>query len=62
MPPTAPDRSRTPARPIDWRAWVALGWALWFGLLYARMVLSARAPGALRSIGRVLDSIGIGKG
>jgi hypothetical protein len=31
-------------RGIDWRGWIALIWALWFGSLYVRMVLEQRAP------------------
>ncbi len=27
---------------IDWRAWLALAWVLWFGLLYGRMVIEQR--------------------
>jgi hypothetical protein len=34
----------------DWRAWLALAWAAWFGVLYARMVLEERAPGVLLAI------------
>lgn len=45
------------ARP-DWRCWLALAWALWFGLLYAGMVVDQRggkirgmlAPSALRAV------------
>jgi hypothetical protein len=42
---------------IDWRSWLALVWAVWFGLLYSRMVLEERAPGALRAIERVAEPI-----
>ncbi len=35
----------------DWRSWLTLAWAIVFGLLYARMVVEARAPRLLRSIG-----------
>ncbi len=46
---------RSDVRPsIDWQAWLALAWAAWFGLLYARMVLDERAPGVLPAIGRVV--------
>ncbi len=45
----ASDRTR-----IDWRGWLALAWAAWFGLLYAKMVLDERAPGLARAIGRFL--------
>ncbi len=37
--------------PIDWRGWLALAWAAWFGCLYVHMVLEERAPGVLRAIG-----------
>jgi hypothetical protein len=42
---------------IDWRAWLALAWAGWFGVLYARMVLEERAPRALRAIERAAEPI-----
>jgi hypothetical protein len=32
-----------PARPIDWRGWVLVVWVVWFGLLYARMVIEQRS-------------------
>jgi len=35
-------------RTVDWRGWLALGWATWFALLYTRMVLEERAPEVLR--------------
>ena len=41
----------------SWRAWLALAWALWFGLLYGRMVLDERAPGVLRAIGRAVGPV-----
>ena len=28
----------------DWRGWIALAWALWWGAAYAVMVWQARAP------------------
>lgn len=38
--------SRTPPQPaaaaIDWKAYLALAWVLWFGLLYGRMVVQRR--------------------
>ena len=34
---------------FDWRGWLALAWASWFGVLYAGMVLVERAPGVLLS-------------
>lgn len=36
----------------DWRGWLALAWAVGFGLLYARMVLAERAPGLLDRVAR----------
>jgi hypothetical protein len=29
---------------IDWRGWIALAWALWWGWAYALMVIEARSP------------------
>jgi hypothetical protein len=46
-----------PARPRDWRTWLALAWAVWFGVLYGRMVLDERAPGVLRAIERAVEPI-----
>ncbi len=37
---------------FDWRGWLALAWALWFGVRYARMVLDARAPGLVAMFDR----------
>ena len=37
-PRPGPDSGR-----FDWRSWLALAWAAWFGLLYMRMVLQQRA-------------------
>lgn len=36
------------SRSIDWRGWLALAWAIWFGLLYAQMVIDRRG-GTLRA-------------
>ncbi len=44
--------------PIVWRAWLALAWAAWFGLLYARMLLGARAPAVLHTIEGAFPWIG----
>jgi hypothetical protein len=36
----------SPARPRpDWRGWVAVAWAVFWGSAYLWMVLQARAPG-----------------
>ena len=56
MPSRTPDTNRTTRR-FDWPTWLALAWALWFGVLYARMVLDERAPGVLRAIERAVDPI-----
>ena len=51
-------RSDTKVRSeVDWRGWLALAWAAWFGVLYARMVLDARAPGVLLAIDRAAESV-----
>ena len=44
-------------RPVDWRGWAAMAWAVWFGGLYARMVAVERAPAVARSIERMVNSI-----
>ncbi|WP_406695440.1 hypothetical protein V5E97_30900 [Singulisphaera sp. Ch08] len=36
------DRQPALTRPFDWRAWLALAWVLWFGLLYGKMVVESR--------------------
>jgi len=38
--------------PGDWRGWLALTWAVGFGLLYIGMVLDERAPGLWLAIAR----------
>lgn len=43
---TSPERSYN----FDWRAWLALIWAVGFGLLYVKTVLYARAPGLLAAM------------
>jgi hypothetical protein len=35
-----PDDGKTARR--DWRAWLALAWAVWFGALYGKMVVERR--------------------
>ncbi len=50
-------RSEGAARSIDWRSWLALAWAAWFGVLYARMVLEERAPRVLRAIERAAGPV-----
>ncbi len=47
-----PDRLARPR--FDWRSWLALAWAAWFGLLYARMVLDERAPALAQALRRML--------
>lgn len=34
----------------DWRGWLALAWALWFGWQYAQMVVHVRGDKARRLI------------
>jgi hypothetical protein len=48
--------AEAPGKP-DWRSWLALAWAAWFGVLYARMVLEERAPGVLLAIERASESV-----
>jgi hypothetical protein len=31
----------------DWRGWLALAWALWFGWLYSLMVIETKFPQVL---------------
>ena len=53
MPRSDPGR-----RPVDWRAWLALAWAAWFGLLYGAMLLESRAPRALSLFHRAWAAAG----
>jgi len=48
------DRPRETRDAFDWRGWLALAWAGWFGVLYVRMVLDERAPGVFAAIGRLI--------
>ena len=34
----------------DWRAWLALAWAIWFGAQYVEMVAASRAAKAIAII------------
>lgn len=43
MPPTEPT-PRDRIASADWRAWLALAWVLWFGLLYSRTIIESRGP------------------
>lgn len=44
------------ARPsADWRAWLALAWAIWFGGRYALAVAEARGPGVMSAARRLVD-------
>ncbi len=41
---------------LDWRAWIALAWAIWFGAQYVEMIAVARTKKAfeiIRSVTRV---------
>jgi hypothetical protein len=44
------DHKQQPGSSIDWRGWIALGWALWFGWLYLLMVIHERAPALARAL------------
>jgi hypothetical protein len=35
---------------IDWRGWITLAWALWWGWAYCRMAVAARGPQVLEWI------------
>jgi len=37
----------------DWRAWIALVWVLWFGLLYGKMVVESRGQKLSALVARV---------
>jgi hypothetical protein len=36
--------------PFDWRGWIALAWALWWGWAYCTMAVAARGPQVLEWI------------
>jgi hypothetical protein len=46
---------------VDWRGWVALAWAAFWGWAYALMLLQARAPQVLRGI-KALAGIAVAAG
>ncbi len=65
MPRSERDAGPIAVRPegtsrLDWRGWLALAWAIWFGVLYARMVIDERAPGIFRAIGRPVQRTSTG--
>ncbi len=45
-------------KPIDWRAWVTLIWAIWFGAQYVEMVATARRQ---QAVAIVRSMLGIGR-
>lgn len=47
MPAPEEPQAAAPRQGIDWRGWLMVGWAAWFGTLYALMMLRERAPGLL---------------
>ena len=47
-------RLKLPQFHIDWRGWLALAWALWFGWLYTLMVVHERAPALARALAGVI--------
>jgi hypothetical protein len=57
MLPSEPERPVPPPSPriwarlrsADWRAWLALAWAVWFGTLYLKMTVERRG-GKLRAV------------
>ena len=51
MPPSKP---KTPA---DWRAWLALAWAIWFGAQYVEMVAASRATKAIAIIKALVATV-----
>ena len=42
--PASPEPSQdiSTSSTCDWRGWIVLAWALWFGLLYGKMVMESR--------------------
>jgi hypothetical protein len=47
----------TAASRLRWNdavGWIALAWALFFGALYVRMMVEAKAPGAISALRRFL--------
>ena len=43
----------------DWRGWIALAWALWFGWLYSLMVLETKFPQVLAWLRRLIAELSI---
>jgi hypothetical protein len=42
MPRSEPVPLPKGCRRLDWRGWIILAWAVWFGVLYGRMVVERR--------------------
>lgn len=51
----SPSEARSPGARIDLRGWIAVAWAVVFGILYAKMMLEARAPGWVAAAARILS-------
>jgi hypothetical protein len=47
--------SLTSRRRPDYLGWLALAWAIAFGILYAEMMIRARAPGLAAAIRRIMN-------
>ena len=47
-----PDAGAATGLPFDWRGWIALGWAIVTGVMYAQMVARSRFPGLWDAIRR----------
>lgn len=46
-------RSPDPSKKPDWRAVIALTWAILFGFAYAGTIVRSKAPGMVTAIERV---------
>jgi hypothetical protein len=57
--PTKNPNHRARVLGVDGAGWVALIWAIWFGVLYGIMVVQQRAPGLLRNLKSLAHSLGI---
>jgi hypothetical protein len=38
---------------VDWRAWLALAWVAWFGMLYGRMIAERRGEALRAAVSRL---------
>lgn len=61
MPRSDPDRAPDRLAGADWRAWLALAWVVWFGLLYGKTVIDARGGKVRAAVSALLSRSAAGE-